>query len=235
MADALSRVELKIDDLKQLQCNVVTRTQSKKLKEKTDEELTNKRTEKQPNIVELLRMKNDLPLLKFCHGIEEALKYSDGHIICDPKDLVGYSTCTGVMFLKIPNTLNESTWKDVLQNVKMAFNFVCKKVNITKMAIMKNELDGMPINIIKMLKFLSKTNESNYFVQFFMIPKVTHILYKSQQKRIIENAHLLPTGGHLGREKLMRTLKLRYYWSNMSKDLDNLLRNCKICQTNKQG
>jgi hypothetical protein len=56
---------------------------------------------------------------------------------------------------------------------------------------------------------------------------------KWEQKRIINDIHDSPTGGHIGTHKMYYTLKSRYYWPEMRKKLETKVKHCQKCQTNK--
>ena len=51
---------------------------------------------------------------------------------------------------------------------------------------------------------------------------------------VISDHHLLPTAGHAGIKRTLNTIRLRYYWKDMGKDIEKFIRSCKQCQLNKQ-
>ena len=51
---------------------------------------------------------------------------------------------------------------------------------------------------------------------------------------IINDHHLLPTAGHAGIKRTLNTIRLRYYWKDMGKDIEKFIKSCKQCQLNKQ-
>jgi hypothetical protein len=55
---------------------------------------------------------------------------------------------------------------------------------------------------------------------------------KREQKRIINDLHDSPTGGHMGTHKMYYRLKSRYYWPEMRKEVEAKV---KHCQTNKHS
>lgn len=225
VADALSRVETTIDELKQMTptCNVVTRQQAKAEKEK--EKLN------EPSITKLLRVKNELPLIKICESFDEMTNYCKDDIIVDKTKTVGYYSEKGLIFIALPRPSTTCNWKDVLHNVQIGLESVCNKANIKKLAIMEDELKKVK-NVDEKFFLKSLSNEN---LRFFVIPSAIKIENKETKERILEYAHKLPTGGHLGVNKMFNTLKLRYYWPNMRRDIENTCRHCPVCQRSKHA
>ena len=45
--------------------------------------------------------------------------------------------------------------------------------------------------------------------------------------------HQLPTGGHLGMNRIFERIKLYTSWSGMKQEIENYVRHCETCQKNK--
>ena len=50
--------------------------------------------------------------------------------------------------------------------------------------------------------------------------------------RLLE-AHDIPLGGHFGREKTLANLARNFFWSGMTKDVEDFVKSCSNCQRNK--
>ena len=56
---------------------------------------------------------------------------------------------------------------------------------------------------------------------------------KMKQKLIINDYHTLPTAGYAGIDRTWKTIKQRYFWTNMKKDIGKFIKTCELCQKNK--
>jgi transposase InsO family protein len=52
---------------------------------------------------------------------------------------------------------------------------------------------------------------------------------------ILHDHHDSRCAGHLGTQKTLRNITLRYYWNDMSRDIKKYVRSCISCQRNKVG
>lgn len=53
---------------------------------------------------------------------------------------------------------------------------------------------------------------------------------------LAEENYSRPCGGlvgHLGRDKTLAAVKVRYYWPKMRSDVEKIVGNCYVCQTSK--
>lgn len=229
VSDALSRINLDSEDLKSLQCNMLTRLQKRQqdINKKEPEE----KNSNEPNVVKLLRKPNDVPILKFCKSFEEMLERNRTDVITDKNKLVGYFPETGELFIVFPHKLPKIL-QDVLHNVKVSLELVCKKAKLDKLVIMKTELEKIKYKDKReILKSLGTGNK----IKFLLISDATHVSDVDTQQRILKTIHAAPSGGHYGIEKMLKTIKLQYYWPNMARDVTNLVRTCPSCQINKHG
>ena len=56
------------------------------------------------------------------------------------------------------------------------------------------------------------------------------VLPKSCRKTVLEVAHSVPLGGHLGRNKTTSQILQRFYWPTMYQDIAKFCRTCEVCQ-----
>ncbi|KAG1663752.1 Retrovirus-related Pol polyprotein [Nymphon striatum] len=55
------------------------------------------------------------------------------------------------------------------------------------------------------------------------------VVPKSHRLRIIHELHDVKSAGHLGRRKVLEKAKERFYWPNMTKDIEDYLKKCHVC------
>lgn len=234
VADALSRVNLHINDLKMMNVNILTRLQKRKLSdievknETKDDTLLN-----EPIITRLLRRQKDIPLLKFCNNLKEIPNYATEKVIVDNSNLIGYFPILGELYLQVPTTIPKNRLKDVLHDVKIALWRMSGKIDKKKFCIFENELNVFGESYKNILKYLGKNDEDK--LSFSIIPDVEYVKDEKKKKEIIRRAHSLPTGGHFGIEKMYKTLKLNFYWPNMIEDVKQCVKACELCQKKKHS
>lgn len=62
--------------------------------------------------------------------------------------------------------------------------------------------------------------------------KLTDVLDKEEQLQIINNYHEGKTN-HRGTKETAARLKLKYYWPNIQRDIEEFIKNCEICKRSK--
>ena len=69
--------------------------------------------------------------------------------------------------------------------------------------------------------------------------KVSHVLEDNvdipneERKKIVEEFHEQPIGGHLGMNRTVDRIKLYTSWPGMKQDIEDYIRKCEVCQNNK--
>lgn len=54
-----------------------------------------------------------------------------------------------------------------------------------------------------------------------------------KKSKILKENHDIPIAGHLGASRMYNRKKERYYWRGIKSDIDNYVKHCSLCQTNK--
>jgi hypothetical protein len=240
-ADALSRIKINSNDLKNLQVHIMTRHKTK-IQQGKEENITNlpKTNDKiaQPDVCEVLRCPSEIPELKFIEDFEgeKYKKYKNHNVVMSKKRLVEYYPTLKILLLKLPRhsikSLNEYQ-ASIVQDVR----FVCKECKISEVALLKKEMNKL--NVIlnvdsrkRAMNALMKIFEGT-LVKILILPHIEKIENSEDKQIIIKDTHLLPTGGHSGINRMIRSIRLKYYWPNMRKDVEKLVKNCASCQKNK--
>ena len=56
------------------------------------------------------------------------------------------------------------------------------------------------------------------------------VLPKQYRNQVLKLAHSLPIAGHLGQEKTIKHLLIRFYWPTLFRDTKEYCRRCPECQ-----
>ena len=58
-------------------------------------------------------------------------------------------------------------------------------------------------------------------------------LTKEERRKILQEFHEQPTGGHLGMNRNFERIKLYTFWPGMKQEIEDHIKHCDICQKNK--
>ena len=176
-----------------------------------------------PVAIQFLRGNSELWFLKFENKNAEKRHKIKSDIWHDEK----------VKIIYISDTALTEEVEQKEKDIRNFFLTVCEINGIEKIAVMEGEFLDLNIKPRVVLDHLHSDNDFSFKIQFYIIPDVHHVTEIKEQQRILKMSHSSPIGGHLGRDKMMRTLKLKYFWPSMLKDITNLVKTCEICQTRK--
>lgn len=221
VADALSRIEIRNEDLKLAHLRITTRLQTKT----NINNFTNRSI-----VTKVLREIDNCTLLKICVDENEIYEFSDNELFMDRKEVIGYFPDEDVIFIKVPLQLDENSLQNVTKYVIDGFNLLCSKFKLSKVSIMENEVKKMNGYGLRLLKSVGKSVKE---INIYIIPEKIYVKDTRMKKSILEKSHSAPTGGHLGIEKTYRTIKLKYFWPKLKNDVRELIKNCPLCQTQK--
>ena len=231
-ADALSRIEVKSDELQNMYMGVITRSTTKKIQEKTiDEEI--KELLQPP--VEGVRIAE----LKIVKDFDEEFEKMQGEdIVMGPNKILAYITKKKFLILKMDNdstTARSPTYCDLLtRDVQM----ICRPLQIKRIDILKKQLiklrDGRPIK-----KSLNETKAElekmlkGTGIKIRIIEDAKVVTNPEMRKLILNDYHLLPTSGHAGINRMIKNIRQTYYWTGLQQDVTEYVRQCVSCQRNK--
>ena len=63
--------------------------------------------------------------------------------------------------------------------------------------------------------------------------RICDIEVENYRKNIIYDCHDIPISGHPGFQKTRALVKKRYFWSGLKRDVNDHVKRCLLCQTNK--
>ncbi|XP_045456466.1 uncharacterized protein LOC123666419 [Melitaea cinxia] len=127
---------------------------------------------------------------------------------------------------------DDCTYPDIFKALKSTRDDIVLTGDINEIAIsdFKNSFEQHSfVKIYGMLMYLF--NHTNITVNIhhntIIYPVPTEIA------KILKENHDIPIAGHLGSNRMYNRIKERYYWKNMRADIENYVKSCKLCQSNK--
>lgn len=237
VADALSRIEITSDELKAMAVKtdqkiyaVTTRAQKIRQNQqlKTDT-LNNLPTDKRighPGIVEVLKCPDNFielrPVMneKF-KSIFKKLNnyYTSGNCVYDKNSNTIYIDCQVVRSM---STLEES-----LRHLK----HICMQYQLPEVLVVRNNESAQFLK--ELLKVSSKIKELN--IKITVLKGVKIITDLETRQLIINDYHILPTGGHAGIKRTYNNIKKHFSWNGLGKDVENFIKHCDDCQRYKHS
>lgn len=85
-------------------------------------------------------------------------------------------------------------------------------------------------NLIKMVNDTSKKPGKNFKLQIVLIDNAIKIDDIKTQSVLLSEHHTSLCGGHVGINRMYKTMKQRYFWRNMYKDIVQFVNNCDVCK-----
>lgn len=239
LADSLSRITLDSQNLKDLANNdkvlVMTRAKlkatdsSKNNVEDNSSKLAHDYRPDHPGIVELL--KKPLESLELIPIVDKSFinklnKSRDNNKYFKLNDFV-YDIENKKLFMKQDSGSTLIALGTSLTDLK----FILNKYGITEIFITKNE--GTE-NLIKVLANARKEIEENN-LKICIIKDVQKIEDNDSKQLILNDFHILPTGGHAGINRMFNNIRRYYFWPGIKKDIVDYVKRCHSCQKYKHS
>jgi Integrase zinc binding domain len=120
----------------------------------------------------------------------------------------------------------EADVSDDLRSPMQALIDLCTRCNLKKLTVAKTESNRNLIKEIKRAKEKFQEKE----IQVTMFPGVKIINDMETKGLIMNDFHLLPTGGHAGINRMAKTIRKYYFWPAMAKDIHKFVKACDSCQ-----
>lgn len=116
-----------------------------------------------------------------------------------------------------------------LRRIMKSLEIICKEYNINELVI---KLHSKNAQI-----FYKEINENELLKGMPTIHIIKNnivVVNDDETKNLIMNDfHMLPTAGHAGIKRTLKTLKQKYVWKNMNENVENFIKKCTLCQKNK--
>lgn len=214
-ADALSRIDF--NNIKSNKIHVLTR--SMKSREITSQ-VADETDRSKPNIKETREnediRKNALIEFKETKEQQELLFYIRGrHRIKSHSFKISPGNVSDALS-HLLTELDFLCFKRGLKNLKMAHNDELFKIMpVYKFKEMANTMKHVHINVMLPIKEIEDAEEKETIIKHY------------------HEHHL--EGGHKGQKRLYHTIRNKYKWKGMAKDIANYVKNCNKCRVNKPG
>lgn len=232
-ADALSRIEITSDELKDMTKNVMsvmTRAQKRRIKELSQVNdsvsmSSNNDWTGHPNIVGIPKKTNSLPELSFNkNDYDKILKQTD--LVSSQNNIIIYSP--SLLTLCVNPSFRSRTKRAFLARELDTF---CKTQKIREVCILHN--DDTTCIITELAQCINNKNGSRSGPRLCIIKGVKKINNKDDRRVILNDFHLLPTSGHAGIRRMTNNVKRYYYWPGMDNDIIEFVKKCDKCQKQK--
>lgn len=235
VADALSRIE--ISELREMAklttptVAVLTRAQLRNREGQQQSNEGNMTRTDHPGIVELLKKPKDAIKFRPVVDFNEYKKilnttkyeYSNKKLIYDASSLIIYYNWSSQSASDLRESLRE------LQSI-------CAQHNISELIIIKDK-QGAPTLVTSFIKEIGKyaniLTSSN--VKLSILSNVRTIDDLPTRQLILNDFHILPTGGHAGVNRLFNNIKKYYTWRGLHSDVEKFVRRCDDCQRYKHS
>lgn len=226
-ADALSRIELTSDELKEMNQTVVNvMTRGQKAREARDASISNNDWLDHPKVVEIHSKPKHLTELRFIND-SELNKYRRLNEIQYENECLCYVPSVNTIFINLAFR-SQFTPSDFVRKL----NFLCTKVKINEVYFIKNENNN--IFIEKLIKEVNKIEKWSG-PRICILRDVKRISDKNEQRVIINDFHLLPTSGHAGIRRMINNIKKYYFWTGLEIDVTEFVKRCDKCQKQKHS
>jgi len=136
------------------------------------------------------------------------------------------------LFIKVHH-FDNCTYDDIFTSLRNLRNHIVSEIkSIDKISItdFKNPFDKhIYVKIYNMLTYLFH----NTGIQIYIYRNKIYYPSPSEIQKILRENHDIPVAGHLGSNRMYNKIREQYFWKNMRSEIENYVKNCTSCQTNK--
>ncbi len=127
----------------------------------------------------------------------------------------------------VPVSEADTDFASVLQDL-VEFSEI---LGINKIAVQEKEENRFLIRAIR--DCIEVFKDKKIMVSF--LKSSEEIKGNKEKKIILNDFHVLPTGGHAGATRMTKNVKKRYHWTGMDRDIRDYVRKCDACQRFKHS
>lgn len=226
-ADALSRVVIDIEDLKQMYVLLVqTRARTKQQMQQSNQSTkVDEPDQLEIKIYETININDvfSLPKLEIV-GIDDA----QTGIKVSIKDKRNRRELTPALIIPMPLSDTNDNLSKIVQNIVEQAN----KLKIDKLALALTAEFSSLCDIHKFIESF-KRNSKKLSLVLFKTRKTIHD--EDEIHRIIQYYHDSSIGGHVGANRLWKKLKAYFHWKGMLSTIKKYVKKCIQCKLNKQS
>lgn len=237
-ADALSRIKITINELKEMHEHVVkvmTRAQARKAScskdinnESIDASGDNNDLIDKPNIVEINKQPRESVELCFItyNSMQAFIKENKVKKVSG-RNILLYVPSKKAMYIN-PSSHSQFTRAVFVKELEEFSN----ECNIKEIYCVKSEETRQFIEILaREIKLCDSWNGPRLYI----LQGITKIYDKDDQRVILNDFHLLPTSGHAGVRRMLNKIKKYFYWPGLENDIKNFISRCDKCQRQKHS
>lgn len=221
-ADALSRIEIDSNDLKNISENIFAITRShNQLNRDVATDFNNKNNIGigHPGLVELLKPPLDATELRLIsESIPNKSLIISGNVMYDLESQIIYIKQS-----------NRSTL--ALDAALRSLQYICNEYGIPQLYMFKNKENEKFYT--RLSKKLHKLRDYN--IKLSVISTAKRINCKETRQLILNDFHILHTGGHAGINRMYANIKKYYFWENLRDDIAKFVGKCNECQRYKHS
>nr|XP_022909084.1 uncharacterized protein LOC111420342 [Onthophagus taurus] len=202
----------------------ITRAQSTKINTDVDTKNVPLSRLDRPGVVELIKRPKKFCLLRIISE-KEFMKETKNRTINLNKKRVVYQKEENIMYL-LKNSRSSSALEASVRELLIA----CKENNVKELTIIKDDKRAEIREILWNSKELNKND-----IKLTVVKNLFEIYVKEKQQIILNDYHMLPTGGHAGINRMFNNIKKTYFWSGLRKDIEAFVKKCDDCQKFKHS
>lgn len=132
-----------------------------------------------------------------------------------------------IIYFKWSNSCSTSELRASLKDLQIS----CAQLEINELIIIKN--DCALLIIKEIAKYIR--NFKSYGIKISILNDTRTINDLPTRQLILNDFHLLPTGGHAGINRMFNNIKKYYFWNGLRKDVESFVRRCDDCQRYKHS
>lgn len=232
-ADALSRICITSDDLKEMNekvVNVMTRSRYRQIIDNQQQDMTNMVSTNvwpdQPSVVDMHKKPLDGVEMRFIE--EKQLKELRVlNKITNENNIFSYVPSKKTIFIN-PTSRAQITRAEFVGELGK----FCKLINVDEIYLIKNNENG---TFVEQITSQIRNIKNWSGPRLCIIKGVQRIFNKDTQRVILNDFHLLPTSGHAGIRRMTNNIKKYYFWPGIYRDVEQFVKRCDDCQKKKHS
>jgi Integrase zinc binding domain len=146
-----------------------------------------------------------------------------GRYVADGTESLWYQKKTRIILVGKPNT------KFDCASILSGLPSFCNELGVNEIVIVEQEENR---NLIKSLGLIRRRLEAEN-VQVYILDRKRLVENDFDKKIMLNDFHTLPTGGHAGVTRMVRTLRKHFTWSGLTRDVKDYVSKCEACQRYK--
>lgn len=136
------------------------------------------------------------------------------------------------LFTKVHH-FDDCSYSDIFETLKTFRNHLLSNLNQEQKISITDFKNPFDRHIYSKLYNILAYLFNNTGVEIHIYRNKIYYPSPSEVKRILKENHDIPIAGHLGSNRMFNKIREQFYWKNMRSDIENYVKECISCQTNK--